>query len=174
MNHIHPTAILAPGATLGDDVIIGPYCVIDEHVTLGEGTKLLSHITVSGHTTIGRHCTIYPFTSLGHPPQDLKYSGEPSQLVIGDQCVIREQVTMNPGTQGGGMRTEVGHHCLFMVGVHIAHDCTVGSHVIMANNATLAGHVQVGDHALIAGWPRCISSCASASKRSLRAERRGA
>ena len=151
MKTIHPTAVIAPGAVIGEDTFIGPYCVIEGDVTIGDGTKLVSHVSVGGRTTIGKHCTIYPFSSLGHPPQDLKFKGEPSQLVIGDHNVIREHVTMNPGTEGGGLMTTVGSHCLFMVGAHIAHDCRVGNRVIMANNATLGGHVEVGDHAIIGG-----------------------
>lgn len=148
---IHPTAVIAKTAKIAPGVVIGPYCVIDGDVTIGSGTRLVSHVSVGGHTSIGKHCTIYPFASLGHPPQDLKFKGEKSQLVIGDHNVIREHVTMNPGTEGGGLLTSVGSHCLFMVGSHIAHDCRVGNRVIMANNATLGGHVEVGDHAIIGG-----------------------
>jgi UDP-N-acetylglucosamine acyltransferase len=151
MSSIHPTAIIAPSAKLADDVQIGPYCVIDGGVTLGKGTRLLSHVTISGNTTVGENCQIFPFASIGHAPQDLKYKGEPSTLTIGDNCVIREYVTMNPGTEGGAMKTVVGHHCLFMASSHVAHDCIVGNHVILANNATLAGHVEVGDFAIIGG-----------------------
>ncbi|MCE2927504.1 MAG: acyl-ACP--UDP-N-acetylglucosamine O-acyltransferase [Rickettsiales bacterium] len=148
---IHPTAVVSPSAVLAADVTVGPYCVIDSEVTIGAGTKLLSHVAVSGNTTIGKDCTIYPFASLGHAPQDLKYKGEKSQLVIGDHATIREHVTMNPGTEGGGMLTRVGSHCLFMVGSHVAHDCQIGNHVILVNNATLGGHVHIGDHAIIGG-----------------------
>jgi UDP-N-acetylglucosamine acyltransferase len=148
---IHPTAIIAKGAKLGANVSVGPYCVVDEHVEIGDGTKLISHVSISGRTKIGKNCTIYPFASLGQAPQDLKYAGEPSQLIIGDNNQIREQVTMNPGTQGGGMLTQVGSGCLFMVGAHVAHDCKVGNGVILANNATLAGHVEIGDNAIIGG-----------------------
>jgi len=149
--NIHPTAIIAKTAKIAADVGIGPYCVVDGNVAIGSGTKLVSHVSVSGHTTIGKNCTVYPFSSLGHPPQDLKFKGEKSELVIGDHCTIREHVTMNPGTEGGGLLTSVGSHCLFMVGAHVAHDCRVGNRVIMANNATLGGHVEVGDHAIIGG-----------------------
>lgn len=151
MNQIHPTAIIAESATLGAGVSIGPYCVVGPNVTLGEGVELVSHISIGGHTVIGAGTKVYPFASLGHPPQDLKYKGEPSRLEIGTHCVIREHVTMNPGTEGGGMLTRVGDRCLFMVGAHVAHDCRVGNQVILANNATLAGHVQVGDHVVIGG-----------------------
>ncbi len=151
MNNIHPTAIIGKDVTLGKNTSVGPYCVIEGEVTIGDGTRIMSHVTIGGNTVIGKQCTVYPFASLGHAPQDLKYKGEKSQLVIGDHCVIREHVTMNPGTEGGGMLTSVGNHCLFMVGAHVAHDCKVGDHVILANNATLAGHVQVGDHSIIGG-----------------------
>ncbi len=148
---IHPTAIVEPGAALGENVDIGPYCCIGKAVTLGDGSTVKSHAVLAGRTTIGDHAEIYPFVSIGQPPQDLKYDGEPSTLVIGSHCRIREYVTMNPGTEGGGMVTSVGDHCLFMVGSHVAHDCQVGNHVIMANNATLAGHVVIGDYVIVGG-----------------------
>ncbi len=153
MAFIHPTAILDPSVTLDENVSIGPYCVLSGNVAIGAGTKLVSHVSVSatGRTVIGEGCTVYPFASLGHPPQDLKYKGESSELVIGARTTIREHVTMNPGTEGGGLVTRVGEGCLFMVGAHVAHDCQVGNNVILANNATLAGHVTVGDHAIIGG-----------------------
>lgn len=148
---IHPTAVVAPGAQIGSGVRIGPCCVIGPDVVLAEGVALHSHVVIDGRTRIGAGTKIYPFASLGTPPQDLKYDGEPSELVIGAHNTIREHVTMNPGTRTGAMKTVVGDHGLFMVGVHVAHDCVVGNHVIMANNATLAGHVHVGDHAIIGG-----------------------
>ena len=143
MPQIHPTAIVAPGATLAEDVSIGPYCVVGGEVVLGAGVTLIAHIVVDGRTTIGEKTRIFPFASIGLEPQDLKYRGEKSRLVIGRHNTIREHVTMNPGTEGGGMVTRVGDHGLFMVGAHVAHDCQIGDHVIMANNATLAGHVVV-------------------------------
>tara|TARA_B100001778_G_C18502423_1_gene590311 strand:- start:142 stop:963 length:822 start_codon:yes stop_codon:yes gene_type:complete len=148
---IHPTAVIADGATLGKNVSIGAYCVIGEHVSIGDGTTLHSHIVIEGHTTIGKSCQIFPFASIGHKPQDLKFKGEVSQVVIGDNTTIREHVTINPGTEAGGLMTKVGNNCLLMVGCHVAHDCHVGDHVIMANNATLAGHVHVGDFAVLGG-----------------------
>lgn len=147
----HPTAIIHEKAKLHATVEVGPYCVIGEHVTIGEGTVLKSHVVVDGHTTIGKNNTLFPFASLGHAPQDLKFKGEVSTLEIGDHNVIREYVTMNPGTAGGGLNTKVGNHCLFMVSAHVAHDCQVGNHVILANNATLAGHVDVSDYVIIGG-----------------------
>jgi UDP-N-acetylglucosamine acyltransferase len=151
MADIHQTAIVEPGARLGERVRIGPYCVIGANVELGDGVELMSHVVVAGHTTVGADTKIFPFAALGHPPQDLKYKGEPTRLIIGANNVIREHVTMNPGTAGGGSITRVGSHGLFMVATHIAHDCQVGDHVVMANNATLGGHVHVGDFAVLGG-----------------------
>ncbi len=148
---IHPTAIVEKGVRLGARVRIGPYCVIGGNVALGDDVELVSHVVIAGHTTIGEKTKVYPFASLGHPPQDLKYKGEPTRLVIGSHNVIREHVTMNPGTAGGGSLTQVGSHGLFMVAIHIAHDCRVGDYVVMANNATLGGHVHVGDFAVLGG-----------------------
>jgi UDP-N-acetylglucosamine acyltransferase len=148
---IHETAIVAPGATIADNVSIGPYCIIGDQVSLGLGVTLEAHVVVGGRTAIGAQCHIFPFASIGLAPQDLKYDGEPSELIIGDNNIIREHVTMNPGTTGGGMVTTVGQNGLFMVGSHIAHDCKIGDHVIMANNATLGGHVTIGDYAILGG-----------------------
>lgn len=151
MPRIHPTAIVAPEARLAPDVCVGPYCIVGGDVTLEAGVTLRSHVVVEGRTTIGAGTRVFPFAVIGLEPQDLKYRGEPSRLVIGHNNTIREHVTMNPGTTGGGMVTTVGNACLFMVGVHIAHDCRIGDHVVMANNATLAGHVVVEDHAVLGG-----------------------
>ena len=151
MREIHPTAIVHKDARLGDNVSIGPYCTVDAGVHLGDNVKLISHAAVSGKTIIGAGCTLYPFCSIGFAPQDQKYSGEESELIIGAGNVIREYVTMNPGTSGGGMVTRIGDNGLFMAGSHVAHDCMVGNHVILANNATLAGHVSVGDFAILGG-----------------------
>jgi UDP-N-acetylglucosamine acyltransferase len=159
MPKIHPTAIVAPGALLADDVAIGPYCVIGEHVCLGPGVSLSAHVVVEGRTTIGAGTRIFPFASIGFEPQDLKYRGEESSLEIGSNNTIREYVTMNPGTIGGGMVTRVGSNSLFMVGVHIAHDCQVGDGVVMANNATLAGHVVIEDHAILGGLSAVHQFC---------------
>jgi UDP-N-acetylglucosamine acyltransferase len=151
MPHIHPTAIVAPGAMLAEDVAIGPYCIVGENVVLDIGVKLLSHVVIDGRTTIGAGTRIFPFASIGLEPQDLKYRGEKSTLVIGRNNRIREYVTINPGTAGGGMVTGVGDDCLLMVGVHIAHDCHIANHVVMANNATLGGHVVIDDYAVLGG-----------------------
>jgi UDP-N-acetylglucosamine acyltransferase len=151
MDQIHPTAIVAPGAMLSEGVTVGPYCIVGEQVSLGPGVTLLSHVVVDGRTTIGEGTRIFPFSAIGLEPQDLKYRGEKSALVIGRNNTIREYVTMNPGTTGGGMVTRVGDDCLFMVGAHIAHDCHIENHVVMANNATLAGHVVIEDYAVLGG-----------------------
>jgi UDP-N-acetylglucosamine acyltransferase len=151
MHDIHATAIIDANATIGADVSIGPYCIVGGNVNLGDGVHLHSHVVVDGRTTIGNETQIYPFSAIGLPPQDLKYKGEKSELLIGARNTIREYVTMNPGTEDGGMQTVVGDDCLFMASTHVAHDCIVGNHVIMANNATLAGHVEVDDFAIIGG-----------------------
>ncbi|MEL7347797.1 MAG: acyl-ACP--UDP-N-acetylglucosamine O-acyltransferase [Pseudomonadota bacterium] len=148
---IHPTAIVEEGAHLGEGVSIGPYAHIGAEVELGDGVEIFSHAVVAGRTRVGPQTRIWPFASVGHQPQDLKYRGEPSTLEVGARCMIREHATLNPGTEGGGMVTRLGDNCLMMMGTHLGHDCTVGNGVIMANNATLAGHVQVGDNAVLGG-----------------------
>lgn len=148
---IHPSAVIEPGAVIAPSAKIGPFCVIGAGAVLGDNVTLLSHVVIAGQTTIGAHTTVYPFASLGHAPQDLKYKGEASRVIIGAYCQIREHVTINPGTEGGGLLTSVGDHCLLMVGAHVAHDCRIGNHCILVNNATLAGHVQLGDYAIIGG-----------------------
>jgi UDP-N-acetylglucosamine acyltransferase len=151
MTDIHSTAVVAPGAQIDDDVAIGPYCCVGADVVIEGGVTLHSHVVVEGRTRIGAKTRIFPFSSIGHIPQDLKYHGEPSELIIGSNNTIREHVTMNPGTEGGGMVTRIGDNCLFMVGAHVAHDCQIGDHVIMVNNATLGGHVSIGDWAILGG-----------------------
>jgi len=151
MSSIHPSAVIERGAKLADSVAVGPFCHVGAQVELGEGVELLSHVAIAGRTAVGDGTRIFPFASIGHQPQDLKYKGEDSRLVIGRNNVIRESVTINPGTAGGGMLTRIGDGCLLMVGVHVAHDCLIGNEVIMANNATLAGHVKVGDYAVFGG-----------------------
>lgn len=151
MSQIHTSAIIDPKAKIGNNVSIGPFCVVGPNVVLHDNVELKSHVVVDGFTTIGENTRVFPFASLGHAPQDLKYHGEPSELIIGKNNTIREHATMNPGTESGGMKTIVGDDGLFMVGIHIAHDCKIGNRVIMANNATLGGHVHVGDHVLIGG-----------------------
>lgn len=151
MTEIHSTAVVADGAELGDNVNVGPFCVVGPNVQLSDDVTLQSHVVVDGRTRIGRGTKVYAFAAIGNPPQDLKFGGEPSELIIGANNTIREHVTMNPGTEGGGMLTSVGDNCLFMVATHVAHDCHLGNNVIMANNATLAGHVTVGDFVIIGG-----------------------
>jgi UDP-N-acetylglucosamine acyltransferase len=151
MTDIHATAVVHPDADIGDGVKIGPFCVVGPDVSLEAGVELLSHVVVEGHTTVGAHTRVFPFASLGHAPQDLKFKGEVSRLVVGANNIIREHVTMNPGTDGGGLETRVGNNCLFMVGAHVAHDCQLGDHIILVNNATLAGHVEIEDFAIVGG-----------------------
>ena len=151
MTDIHPTAIVEDGARIGDNVTVGPYCVVGPEVELDDGVTLLSHVVVDGRTSVGSNTRIFPFASIGLPPQDLKYKGEASRLEIGCNNIIREQVTMNPGTEGGGMVTRIGNNCLFMVSSHVAHDCQIGDHVILVNNATMGGHVVIGEWAILGG-----------------------
>jgi len=151
MTEIHPTAVVDPAAQIGASVSVGPYCVVGAGVELADGVSLTSHVVVAGNTFIGANTRVFPFASLGNEPQDLKYKGEDSRLEIGANNVIREHVTMNPGTEAGGMLTKVGNNCLFMVGAHVAHDCVLGDHVILVNNATLGGHVYIEDWGIIGG-----------------------
>lgn len=153
---IHRTAIVEDGATLADGVIVGPYSVVGAHVSLGEGVELASHVVVTGRTTVGARTRIFPFASVGHQPQDLKYKGEPSTLDIGSDCLIREGVTLNPGTEGGGMKTTIGNSCAFLANSHVGHDCHVGNSVIFSNNVMLAGHCDVGDFAILGGGAAVI------------------
>jgi UDP-N-acetylglucosamine acyltransferase len=148
---VHPAAHVDPRATLGTRVSIGPFCAVGPDVVLGDGVQLVSHVVVAGRTVIGAGTRIFPFASIGHEPQDLKYRGEPSTLTIGAECLIREGVTMNPGTAAGGLATIVGDRSTFLANSHVAHDCRVGSHVILSNNVMLAGHCQVGDFVILGG-----------------------
>ncbi|MCI5050441.1 MAG: acyl-ACP--UDP-N-acetylglucosamine O-acyltransferase [Rickettsiales bacterium] len=151
MSNIHPTAVIDAQAEIASSAKIGPYCVIGPNVKIADDVTLHSHVAVDGHTQIGEGTTIFPFASIGHQPQDLKFHGEKSELIIGKRNTIREQVTMNPGTEGDNLLTQVGDDCLFMIGAHVAHDCMLGNRIVMANNATLAGHVHVGDNVIIGG-----------------------
>ncbi len=151
MSQIHPTAIIDPKAQLGTDVSIGPFCTVGPNVTLGDGVQLVSHVVIDGHTQIGAQTLIHPMAFLGGPPQHLAHKGEPTELVVGERNVIRENVTMHTGTVGGGGITRVGSDSLYMVGAHVAHDCIVGNNVTFANSATLGGHVQVGDFVFMGG-----------------------
>ena len=148
---IHNTAIIDSNARIAKNVKIGPYTVIGPNVEIDEETEIQSHVNISGNTKIGKNNKIYPFASIGNDPQDLKYKGEETKLEIGDNNKIREYVTINPGTEGGGGLTKVGSNCLFMVSAHIAHDCFVGNNVILANNVPLGGHAHIDDNAIIGG-----------------------
>lgn len=152
----HPTAIIEGGAKLGDGVRIGPYCHVGAEVELGDEVELLSHAVVAGRTQIGARTRIFPFASIGHQPQDLKYKGEPSTLRVGANCIIREGVTMNPGTEGDAMATIVGDKCAFLANSHVGHDCRVGNNVVFSNNVMLAGHCNVGDYAVLGGGAAVI------------------
>ena len=148
---IHKTSIINKATKLGNNVVIGAYSIIGPKVKIGDNVKIYSHVNIVGDTKIGNNTQIFPFASLGTSPQDLKYKGEKSKLVIGSNNTIREYVTMNPGTKAGGLITKIGNNCLFMISSHVAHDCIIGNNVIMANNATLAGHVHVDDFAILGG-----------------------
>lgn len=148
---IDPSARIEGTAAIGPNVTIGPYCTIGPHVTVDEGCRLIAHVNLTGHTTIGARTVIHPFASLGSPPQSVHYRGGATRLVVGADCDIRENVTMNTGTEDGGGITEVGDRCFFMVGAHVGHDCKVGGNVVVANNVLLAGHVSVGDHVVFGG-----------------------
>ena len=148
---IDPSARVADGARIGPGVEIGPYCIVGPRVELLAGVRLLAHVHVTGVTTIGEGSVVYPFSSLGTPPQSVHYRGEPTRLVIGARCDLRESVTMNTGTAGGGGITRVGDRCMFMVGSHVGHDCSVGNDVTLANNTVLGGHVSVGDSTFLGG-----------------------
>lgn len=148
---VHPTAIVHPKATLGEGVSVGPYAVIEEHVTVGPRTIIGAHCVLEGRTTIGADCQLFTGAVIGSIPQDLKYEGEDSLLLIGDRNKIREYVTINPGTAGGGGKTIIGSDCLLMAYAHVAHDCLVGNGVVMANSAALAGHITIEDRATVGG-----------------------
>jgi len=148
---IHPSAIIEDGAEIGAGCSIGPFCHVGNSVKLAEGVRLHSHVAISGDTEIGARTEIWPFASIGSQPQDLKFAGEHTRLVIGAQNMIREGVSINPGTAGGGGITEIGDNNLFMLGTHVGHDCRIGNRVVVANHASMAGHVEVGDGAVIGG-----------------------
>lgn len=156
---VDPMSRVDPSARLGDDVEIGPFCIVGAGVTLGARTRLISHVSVTGNVTLGEDCVVYPYAVLGHPPQDFKYSGEDTRLLIGSRNVIREHVTMHPGTAVGRGETRVGDDGYFMVGSHVAHDCIVGNRVVMANNATIGGYVTVGDHVNFGGLSAVHQYC---------------
>lgn len=148
---IDSSARIEAGAKIGKDVTVGPFCTIGPHVTIGDGCRLIGHVNISGHTSIGPRAVIYPFASLGSPPQSFSYKGGPTTLVVGADCDIRENVTMNTGTEEGGGVTSVGDNCFLMVGTHIGHDCHIGNRVVAANNVILGGHCEVGDNVVFGG-----------------------
>ncbi len=150
-SNIHHSSVVSPNAIIYDDVFVGPFCIIEKGVTIKKGTKLLSNVVIEGNTEIGESCTIYPFTSIGLPPQDLKYRNENTGVRIGNNNIIRENITIHRGSIKGDGLTEIGDSNFFMAYVHIAHDCKVGSSIVMANAATLGGHVVVEDFAVIGG-----------------------
>ena len=149
---IHPSSVVAAGAVVPESCAVGPYCTIGPNVVLGVDCSLISHVVLEGRTRIGERNVFHPFCAVGVAPQDLKYGGEPTELVIGDGNTIRENVTVSRGTVGGGGVTRIGSDCLLMAGVHIGHDSQVGSHCILANCATLAGHVLIEDYATVGAF----------------------
>ncbi|MEO5624094.1 MAG: acyl-ACP--UDP-N-acetylglucosamine O-acyltransferase [Dokdonella sp.] len=156
---IHPTALVDPAARIGANVSIGAYSIVGPEVVIGERTTIGAHVVIEGATRIGRDNRIFQFASLGAEPQDKKYRGEHSELLIGDRNVIREFVTLNRGTAEGGGTTRIGDENWIMAYVHVAHDCQVGNHIVFANNATLAGHVEIGDHAILGGFTGVHQFC---------------
>ena len=148
---IHPTAVVDSRATIGAGVTIGPYCVVGPEVVIGDGTVLKSHVNVDGRTRIGKACTVWPFASIGTQTQDLKYQGEPTRVVIGEECIIRESVTVHPGTKAGDFLTTVGDRCFILAYAHVAHDCRIGNNVVLSNTVMLAGHCHIGDYAILGG-----------------------
>lgn len=151
MTRIHETALVDPRAELDAGVEVGAYCVIGPQVKIGKGTRVKSHVVIEGNTTLGQGNVVFQFATVGSVPQDLKYRGEDSQLIIGDHNTIREFASLNPGTTGGGMVTRIGDHNLLMMHCHIAHDCILGNHNIIANGATLGGHVVIEDYVIVGG-----------------------
>jgi UDP-N-acetylglucosamine acyltransferase len=148
---IHKTAIIDKNAQISDNVEIGPYSIIGPNVIIHENVKIQSHVKITGFTTIGKDNKIYPFASIGNDPQDMKYNGEKTELVIGNKNTIREYTTINPGTLQGGGVTKVGNNNLIMIGAHIAHDCIIGNNIVIANNAAIAGHAEIQDHVILGG-----------------------
>jgi len=159
MSKIHNTAIIGKNTIIGSNVKIGPHCVVEDGVKIGNDNILHCNVYMSGETDIGEGNTFFPFCSIGSQPQDLKYQGEKSKLIIGNNNVFREHSTANPGTSGDNMITVIGNSSLFMIGAHIAHDCIIGDKVIMANQATLGGHVQVNDFAVLGGLSAVHQFC---------------
>ena len=156
---IHPTALIDPKAELADDVEVGAFSIVNAKVRIDSGTKIRSHAVITGRTTIGKNNEIFQFTSIGEQPQDKKYNGEDTELIIGDNNTIRESCTFSRGSSQGGGVTRIGNNNWIMACVHIAHDCILGDDIIMANNASLAGHVTIGDHAILSGYSLIHQFC---------------
>jgi len=156
---IHPSAVIAAGAVVPESCVVGPYCIIGAEVVLGEECVLISHVVLDGRTRIGARNTFHPFCAVGVSPQDLKYHGEPTEAVLGDDNTIRENVTISRGTTGGGGVTRIGSNCLLMASAHVGHDCHVGNHCILANAATLAGHVMIEDYATVGAFSPVHQFC---------------
>ncbi len=148
---IHKTALISSKADLGTDVEVGPYSIIGDDVKIGSNTKIGPHVVIEGPTSIGESCHFFQFCSIGAQPQDMKYQDEPTELIVGNNCVFRECVTLNRGTTGGGGRTILGNNIFLMAYSHVAHDCRIEDHVIMANSASLAGHIHIEKHAIVGG-----------------------
>jgi len=148
---IHSSSVIDKKAKISKNVKIGPFCYVGPNVELGEEVELVSNVHIEGYTKIGNGNRIFPFASIGTQPQDLKFNNEKTYLIIGDNNIIREYVTINPGTEGGGSKTIIGNNCLFMISSHVAHDCNIGSNVIIANNVPLGGHVTIEDNVVIGG-----------------------
>ncbi|MBN9023679.1 MAG: acyl-ACP--UDP-N-acetylglucosamine O-acyltransferase [Rhizobiales bacterium] len=159
MADIHRTAIVEDGARIGEGVRIGPYSIIERDAVIEDGVVIHSHVVISGHTTIGAGTQLYPFAAIGGPPQDTSYKGEPTTVIVGPNCIIREHATINRGTMRGRGETRVGAQCFMMVASHVAHDCIVHDRVVLVNNATLGGHVEVGEHAILGGLAAIQQHC---------------
>jgi len=159
MGDIHKSAIVEDGARIGAGVRIGPYSIVERDVVLEDDVVIHSHVVVSGRTTIGAGTAIYPFAAIGGPPQDTSYKGEPTTVVVGPNCIIREHATINRGTARGRGETRIGANCFLMIASHIAHDCLVGDRVVLVNNATIGGHVEIGEHAILGGLAAIQQHC---------------
>ena len=156
ISQVHPSSYISDKVKLADNVKIGPYCYLNGNISIGENTELKSHVVISGNTNIGKNNTFYPFSNIGCDPQDLKFKGEDSNLLIGDFNIFRENVTVSKGTKDGGMLTKINNKNLFMTGVHIAHDCKIGNENIFVNQVTLGGHVNIMDKVVVGGLSAII------------------
>jgi len=156
MSQVHPSSYISDKVKLANNVKVGPYCYLNGNISIGENTELKSHVVISGNTQIGKSNTFYPFSNIGCDPQDLKYQGEDSNLIIGDSNIFRENVTISKGTKDGGMYTHINNKNLFMTGVHIAHDCKIGNENIFVNQVTLGGHVNIMNNVVVGGLSAII------------------